>query len=115
YQILPDVHRQSTTEIYSVDDVITTDPRSNTTREFSPFYSLRHAYGDKVEKSFWYAVRRASQRPDDNGTEVFMFLVDFHLYPFVPPVEVLNVRATCINRDLPASLPSCGKVIVADA
>src|SRR5437868_5886402 len=109
YQILPDVHRQSTTEIYSVDDVITTDPRSNTTREFSPFYSMRHAYGDKVEKSFWYAVRRASQRPDDSGTEVFMSLVDLNLDPSVPPVEVLNVRATCTNRDLPARLPFGGK------
>lgn len=109
YQVLPDVHRQSTTEIYSVDDVITTDPRSNTTREFSPFYSLRHVYGDKVEKSFWYAVRRASQRPDDEGTDVFMSLVDLNLDPSVPPVEVLNVRATCTNRDLPAKLPFGGK------
>lgn len=109
YQVLPDVNRQSTTEIYSVDDVITTDPRSNTTREFSPFYSLRHVYGDKVEKSFWYAVRRASQRPDDEGTDVFMSLVDLNLDPSVPPVEVLNVRATCTNRDLPAKLPFGGK------
>src|SRR5437763_17066958 len=69
YQILPDVHRQSTTEIYSVDDVITTDPRANTTREFAPFYSTRHAYGDKGEKSFWHAVRRAPPRPGGSRTE----------------------------------------------
>jgi len=109
YQIIPDVHRQSTTEIYSVDDVITTDPRTNVSREFSPFYSMRHAYGEQVEKSFWYGVRRPSQRQDDDGTEIFMSLVDINFDPLIPAVEVLNVKTTCSNRDLPAKLPFGGK------
>lgn len=109
YHIIPDVHRQNTTEIYSIDEVIAADPRTNTTREFSPFYSLRHAYGEQMEKSFWYAARRPSQRPDDDGTEVYMSLVDMNFDPFVPAVEVLNVRTTCTNRDLPARLPFGGK------
>lgn len=109
YQVLPDVHRQATTEIYSVDDVITTDPRTNDTREFSPFYSMRHAYGEQMEKSFWYAVRRPSQRPNDDGTEIFMSLVDINFDPLVPAAEVLNVKTTCTNRDLPGKLPFGGK------
>jgi type VI secretion system protein ImpG len=109
YQVVPDVHRQSTTEIYSVDEVVTTDPRSNTVREFSPFYSLKHAYGEQMEKAFWYAVRRPSQRPDDDGTEIFLSLVDMSFNPRLPAVEVLNVKATCTNRDLPARVPFGGK------
>jgi type VI secretion system protein ImpG len=109
YQVLPDVHRQSTTEIYSVDEVVTTDPRSNQSREFSPFYSMRHAYGEQMEKSFWYTVRRPSQRPNDDGTEIFMSLVDLSFNPSVPAIEVLNVNATCTNRDLPGKLPFGGK------
>lgn len=109
YQIIPDVHRQSATEIYSVDEVITSDPRTNTTRDFSPFYSMRHAYGEQMEKSFWYTVRRPSQRTDDDGTEVYMSLVDMKFDPSVPAVEVLNVKTTCTNRDLPAKLPFGGK------
>lgn len=109
YQIIPDVHRQANTEIYSVDEVYTVDPRTNSVREFSPFYSMRHAYGEQMEKSFWYAVRRPSQRPDDEGTEIFMSLVDMNFNPRVPAVEILNVRATCTNRDLPARLPFGGK------
>ncbi len=109
YQVIPDVHRQSSTEIYSVDEVITSDPRTNTTRDFSPFYSMRHAYGEQMEKSFWYTVRRASQRPDDEGTEIFMSLVDMDFDPLIPAVEVLNVKTTCTNRDLPARLPFGGK------
>jgi type VI secretion system protein ImpG len=109
YQVIPDVHRQSTTEIYSIDEVIANDPRTNTSRVFSPFYSLRHAYGEQMEKSFWYAVRKPSQRQDDDGTEMFMSLVDGKFDPNVPAVEVLNVKATCSNRDLPARLPFGGK------
>jgi type VI secretion system protein ImpG len=109
YQVIPDVHRQSTTEIYSIDSVISSDPRTNTTREFAPFYSLKHAYGEQLEKAFWYAVRRDSQRPDDDGTEMFMSLVDMNFNPRVPSVDVLNVKATCTNRDLPARLPFGGK------
>jgi len=109
YQIIPDVHRQGSTEIYSVDEVITSDPRTNTTRDFSPFYSMRHAYGEQMENSFWYTTRRASQRSDDDGTEIFMSLVDMDFDPLIPAVEVLNVKATCTNRDLPAKLPFGGK------
>lgn len=109
YHVIPDVHRQSTTEIYSVDSVTTSDPKTNTHREFSPFYSLRHAYGEQMEKAFWYAVRRDSQRQNDEGTEMYMSLVDMNFKPREPAVEVLNVKTTCTNRDLPARLPFGGK------
>ena len=109
YQVIPDVHRQMTTEVYSIDEVVTTDPRTNTTREFSPFYSLKHAYGEQMEKTFWYAVRRASQKQDDDGTEVYLSMVDMNFNPSVPAAEVISVTATCTNRDLPAQLPFGGK------
>ncbi|MGI8811709.1 MAG: type VI secretion system baseplate subunit TssF, partial [Pyrinomonadaceae bacterium] len=109
YHVIPDVHRQATTEVYSIDSVVTSDPRTNTTREFSPFYSLRHAYGEQSEKAFWYASRRPSQRDDDEGTEMHMSLVDIDFNPRVPAVEVLNVKATCTNRDLPGRLSFGGR------
>lgn len=109
YHVVPDVHRQRTTEIYSINDVVTTDPRTNTTREFSPFYSLRHAYGEQMEKTFWYATRRASQRQNDEGTEIYLSLVDMDFNPSVPSVEVISIRTTCTNRDLPAKLPFGGR------
>lgn len=108
YQIIPDVHRQATTEIYSVDDVFTSDPRTGKTRDFQPFYSLKHAYGEQHEKAFWYATRKKSQREDDAGTEIFLSFVDAMFNGRTPATEVLNVKATCTNRDLPARLPFGG-------
>ncbi len=109
YQVFPDVHHQSATEIYSIDAVYTTDPRTNSVRTFSPFYSLKHAYGEQTEKVFWYATRRASQRPEDEGTEMFLTLVDMKFNPRTPAEEVIVVKATCSNRDLPSRLPFGGK------
>ncbi len=105
YQIFPDVHHQSSSEIYSIDEVFTTDPRTNTTREFSRFYSMKHTYGEQKERVFWYANRRASQRPNDSGTDMFMTLVDMNFNPRLPAEEVITVKCTCTNRDLPARLP----------
>jgi len=62
-----------------------------------------------MEKSCWYAARRQSQRADDEGTGVFLSLVDSNFSPRTPAVEVLNVRTTCTNRDLPAKLPFGGR------
>ncbi|MGI9036734.1 MAG: type VI secretion system baseplate subunit TssF, partial [Pyrinomonadaceae bacterium] len=109
YHAIPDVHRQTTTEVYSIDEVHTTDPRTNITRTFSPFYSLRHAYGEQMEKVFWYATRRQSQRPDDDGTEMFLTLVDMNFNPRAPAAEVITLKTTCTNRDLPARLPFGGR------
>ncbi len=109
YHVIPDVHRQKTTEVYSIDQVFTSDPRTNVTKEFAPFYSLRHTYGDKAEKAFWYANRRGSQRENDDGTEIYLSMVDSNFDPRVPPAEILHVRTTCTNRNLPARLPFGGK------
>jgi type VI secretion system protein ImpG len=98
-----------TTEVYSIDEVSTTDPRTNTTRIFSPFYSLRHAYGEQMEKVFWYATRRASQRLEDEGTEIYLSLVDKNFNPRAPAAEVITLKTTCTNRDLPAKLPFGGR------
>lgn len=109
YHLIPDVHRQMSTEVYSVDQLVSTDPKTNTTREFSPFYSLRHTYGEDREKSFWYASRRQSQRPNDEGSEIFITFVDSEFNPRTPATDILTVKTTCTNRDLPAKLPFGGK------
>ncbi len=105
YQVFPDVHHQKTTEIHTIDKVYTTDSVSNETREFFPFYSIRHAPNEEKEKVFWYATRKDSQRDDDEGTDMFLSLVDIDFDPSVPSDEVITVKCTCTNRDLPARLP----------
>lgn len=105
YRVIPDIQSQGATEIYSIDEVFTTDPVTNEVKEFSPFYSTRHSLGRKGEHVFWYGDRRDSQREGDNGTEMHITLVDSDFRPTVPADEVITVKCTCTNRDLPARLP----------
>ncbi|HEV7859647.1 MAG TPA: type VI secretion system baseplate subunit TssF [Pyrinomonadaceae bacterium] len=109
YHLIADVHRQSSTEIYSVDEVLTVDPHRQGTRRFHPFYSYRHADNPEGEQTFWYATRRPSQSVEDTGSEVYLSLVDVNFNPHVPASDTMTVRATCTNRDLPGKLPFGGR------
>jgi type VI secretion system protein ImpG len=107
YRIIPDQHRQSHTEVYSVERVASVD-YLNEVETFQPFYSLRHG-SDDGQRHFWHTHRRPSLRTNDNGTEVYLSLVDLNFNPSVPPVEMLTVRLTCTNRDQAARLQPSGE------
>lgn len=111
YRVVPDARRPRATEVYSVESV-TGSSGEGSTMEYVPFYSLQHA-GDRPEEptAFWYASRRAAVRtggqPDD-GTEVFLSLVDLEFKPSLAADWIVDVETVCLNRDLPRILPFGG-------
>jgi type VI secretion system protein ImpG len=105
YRVIPDVRRQQTTEVYSVDAVSRLSPGSEQAISFQPFYSFKHSFERREQRTFWHATRRLSARKDDPGTEVFLTLVDLDFHPTQPPTDVITVGVTCTNRDLPGMLP----------
>jgi type VI secretion system protein ImpG len=109
YRVIPDVHNELATEVYSVDQVTSATPYSQEPQEYQPFYSLRHTYNRDPGQTFWHSSRRPSHRKGDAGTEVYLALVDLGFKPSLPPVETLTVHVTCTNRDLPAKLPFTGQ------
>jgi type VI secretion system protein ImpG len=56
-------------------------------------------------QAFWRASRRASSYGEDEGTKVFLSLVDLSSRPVRPHMDALTVRTICTNRDLPSRLP----------
>jgi type VI secretion system protein ImpG len=105
YPIVPDVRRPNATEIFSVDEVVSVRPDTQEPVHFEPFYSYHHGTAAKRGQTFWMASRRASGRRDDEGTEMYLSLVDLEQRPVAPDVDSLTVRLTCTNRDIPARLP----------
>jgi type VI secretion system protein ImpG len=105
YPIVPDIRRPNATEIFSVDEVVSVRPDTQEPVRFEPFYSYRHGLAGSRGQVFWLAPRRASGRRDDEGTEMFLTLVDLEQRPIAPDVDSLTVRLTCTNRDLPSRLP----------
>ncbi len=105
YRVIPDIRRQRTTEVHSVDSVTSISPHTGVSIEFQPFYSFKHSFDRERHHAFWHAARRPSERKDDAGTEVFLSLVDLDFRPNLPPADVLTLNVTCTNRDLPGMLP----------
>jgi type VI secretion system protein ImpG len=105
YPIVPDVRRPNATEIFSVDEVVSVRPDTQEPVHFEPFYSYHHGAAEKRGQTFWLASRRASGRRDDEGTEMYLSLVDLEQRPVAPDLDSLTVRLTCTNRDIPARLP----------
>jgi type VI secretion system protein ImpG len=105
YPIVPDVRRPNATEIFSVDEVVSVRPDTQEPVHFEPFYSYHHGSAAKHRQTFWLAARRASGRRDDEGTEMYLSLVDLEQRPVAPDLDSLTVRLTCTNRDIPARLP----------
>lgn len=104
YPVVPDVSHPKALEVFSIDEVVSADPRQPEPTVFLPFYS--HKYGTMRDKkrAYWHAARRRSTRPDDDRSEMYISLVDMSGRPVVPNIEALTVRVTCTNNNLPAQL-----------
>jgi type VI secretion system protein ImpG len=107
YHVIPDIRRQDSTEVYRIENVVSTSPDDpGKTFEIKPFYSIRHHLDEDVPRqAFWHAERRPSGKKGDNGTEVFLSFADLDFKPTDPGVEILTIHALCTNRDLPSRLP----------
>jgi type VI secretion system protein ImpG len=105
YAVTPDVRRPYSMEVYSVDEVGAINSSNQKIMTYEPFYSLRHSARKEDRPCFWLARRRPSARPNDDGTEISLSLVDLSTATVDPEATVLSVRTTCTNRDLPSRLP----------
>jgi type VI secretion system protein ImpG len=105
YPLTPDVRRPYATEVYSVDEVSCINTATQQTATFEPFYSLRHSGVAGKQECFWIARRRPSNRPNDEGTDIFVSLIDLSMRTLSPDGNILSIRTTCTNRDLPSRLP----------
>jgi len=105
YPIVPDARRLLAMEVFSVDSVASLGGQQQEIAEYQPFYSFRHSTQRDTQQTFWVGNRRPSARPNDDGTEIELALVDLSFRPTRPAKDALTVRTTCTNRDLPARLP----------
>jgi type VI secretion system protein ImpG len=104
YPIVPDARRRRSMEVYSVDEVFSTDPETHQTVPYRPLYSQRHGAQDS-SPAYWYINRRSASSKGDAGTDVFLSLVDLSARPLRLDYDTVNVRCTCTNRDLVNRLP----------
>lgn len=106
YPVVPDARRREMLEVFSIESVVATNPRSMDVIEFDPFFSYRHAGRQQgEERLFWHAVRREAAASLDGGTELMLQMVDLEGRTRMPEYDTLTVRCYCTNREIPQRLP----------
>lgn len=107
YTIVPDARRPVGYEVYSVDSVSGTTSSGEAT-EFLPFYGITHKHQNDSQHAYWLTQRRPAKmgyHERDEGTDVYLSLVDLDFNPNIPYDRTLLINTTCSNRDLPNKLP----------
>ncbi len=105
HQVIPNVRRRDDVEVFSVDRVTAAKPGSGATSDLEPFYAFRHGAADRAQTVYWQVARRSPYGRRMSADEVFMTLVNDTGRPRLGDFEVLTVRCTCTNGDLPSKLP----------
>jgi type VI secretion system protein ImpG len=105
YAVVPDARRRMANEVFSIEDVVSSDPVTHELTHYEPFYSYRHRTLSDKNQTFWYSTRRPSSRKGDDGSEVSLLLVDLSMQARLPDTQVITAHCTCTNRDIVARLP----------
>jgi type VI secretion system protein ImpG len=117
YRVVPDLIYPTKMEVYRVETVHGIDSKSGDITTYVPFYSLHHGEprptksepaGKKKDATYWHPHRRPSTAPGDEGTELFLSLVDLNFHAKFPADATLSVTALCTDRDEPNELSAHG-------
>lgn len=105
FEVTPDIRRPAGFEVYSIDKVSVSKANGDIV-EYAPFYAASQRASQ--QGLYWFAARRSaklSANQRDEGTHMFVSLVDSACRPKLPDERVLNVDTMCTNRDQPVKLP----------
>lgn len=110
FKIEPDARRKEHKEILEINSVKAINPVGGTI-PIEPYYGYQH---HSPEKSgiYWHTTRRNSEGGSlvegDKGTELMLNIVDDNYFSCTTEKWVIQIEATCFNRELPKRLPFGG-------
>ncbi|MDR1075790.1 MAG: type VI secretion system baseplate subunit TssF [Xanthomonadaceae bacterium] len=106
YPVIADARRAYAYEVHSVDAVrrIRQTAQGEQITEFRPFYSLHHAEQPDRTGHYWLLHRDENVARHSPGYETELSFVDLNFNPSSPQTDVMSLRLTCSNRDLPSML-----------
>ncbi len=103
YPVVADARRAYAYDVYAIDSVrrVRQTPQGESITEFRPFFSLRHGETPERNGYYWYAQRDPMLAETSPGYETSLSIVDADFDPVQPKTDVLSLKLTCTNRDLP--------------
>ncbi|MDR3752329.1 MAG: type VI secretion system baseplate subunit TssF [Terracidiphilus sp.] len=105
YQVIPNLRRQDKTEIHSIDEVMASNTVRRESTLIEPLYAYRYQTRKTGNRAYWHAVRRRNELGEREPSTMHLALVDVDGVLTEPNAEVLTVRCSCSDFDLPSRLP----------
>lgn len=105
YTVVPDARQSEVMEIYSVDEVVATNPKMREMTVLEPIHTYRYQTREEKGKAFWSATRKVNELGERKPAAMSISVVDLDGQLKDPEADVLTVRCTCTNFDLPSRLP----------
>lgn len=115
YPLTPDMRREATTEIHTIQRVTSSSDAEETAQIVEPFFSYNHKGMTRENNSFWYARRIPSERKNIPGTDILLSLVDLEFKPSLPPMRTVFAHTLCTNRHAADQLPAGAELHMDDA
>lgn len=105
YRVIPDVRHQDTTEIFSIDEVTASNTARRDSIPLESLYAYRYRARNDDTHVYWHGMRRMSPLGEREPSSMYVSLVDVDGVLTKPNAEVLTVRCSVSNFDLPSRLP----------
>jgi type VI secretion system protein ImpG len=105
YRIIPDVRHDAVTEIFSIDEVLASNPSKRTVASLQPLFAYRSQTREGNKLVFWHGMRRPNVLGERAPSAMYISIADIEGVVTDPDAEILTVRCTCTNHDLPSRLP----------
>lgn len=103
YRLIPDIRRERTTEIYSVQSVEGVEEKTQKVMQYSPYYSLE-AHSE-AKDGFWLSQRVPASLRGLPGTDIYLSFIDRNFQPIKAKDIIATAKITCTNRYLADQLP----------
>ncbi|WP_263385468.1 type VI secretion system baseplate subunit TssF [Granulicella arctica] len=102
YTIVPDGRHSAMMEIFSINEVVAANPKLRQSVLLEPVNAHRYQTREQKELAFWTASRHMNQLGEREPSTLTISIVDLDGQIKNPEADVLTVRCTCSNFDLPS-------------
>ena len=102
YTIVPDSRHSTAMEIFSIEEVIASNPKLRQSVVLEPMHAYRHQTRKRQDLAFWSATRRLNEFGEREPSTMSISVVDLTGSFTDPEADVLMVRTLCTNFDLPS-------------
>lgn len=98
YRLTPDIRRERTTEVYSIQNVEGIEEKTQKIIQYKPYYGLEAH--NNVNGSFWLSQRVPAELKGMPGTDIYLSFVDRNFQPIKAKDIIATAKITCTNRYL---------------